>query len=116
MALNNYTVTINNSKFALKLSDKYESIKGVLGLKTITGDIEEAGPVVKPRELLAQGKAVRLRITYKISATSKKRRSAMIYCPVDKTTTAPGALLGKTWGGTANVITSTNFPSNTTLT
>ena len=109
MALNGYTFSVGSTKYSVKLSDKYESIKSLLGLTTITAQTTGSGNLESVKTHVKAMRMIPVSITYKQSSTSDKRRSETIAVPIDKIKDA-GDLLGNNWGGTGKEITSVTFP------
>lgn len=109
MALKGYVFEVDNKKYSVKLSDKYDTLASTLGLTALTAQTTGAGNLEPVKAHVRAMRMIPVSITYKLSATSKKRRSNTIAVPIEKIKEA-GDLVSKTWGTSANVITSVSFP------
>ena len=112
MALAIHKFTIGTQEHFIKLIDNYDStgstIGSALGISRKTDtDSGEGVDRVSVGSALKEGKGVKLSIVY-IDATSSKRKSAKVFCPIDKAKTAINDIIGKNYRG--GEVKSASFP------
>lgn len=87
-----HIVTINKIKIAIdELEATYANIGDIVGIKKM-GEGDKADDFSTPSQLKRRAKIV----TFKVSTKDKKKYT--VQCSIDKASTAPGGLIGKTIG------------------
>lgn len=104
-----HIIDVGTNKASIILPDLYSAIAADVGVTKKAADTPGA-PRSSVRALLSGGMAARLRVSY---VDGTKRRTANILCAADKLDTAPGAIVGKTYG--SFTIKTAYFPSRQRL-
>lgn len=107
MAVAKQFFTINgNTDVKLRLTANYSPIATELGLTAAAAT--DPGQPISTTEALTRRLGSRIRITYATSASTAKRKSALVFCAADQEDVALKNLTGKNFG--SDIIVSCGYP------
>ncbi|MDJ0797888.1 MAG: hypothetical protein QNJ51_13910 [Calothrix sp. MO_167.B12] len=102
-----HIVGTGTKRFVINLSDVYSAIGTAVGVSKLTGDIPDDVPSLDYDGASRNGRAAKVRISYKKTGTTKLSQSNILVA-VDKLDTALTDLVGKAYNG--GTIVSARFP------